>query len=128
MRVRYVNTRPIASDRAQWLQAREEEDWRVRSRVAKDLLNRNVLIGQSRSQLLTLLGEPDKYADASDQQLYYLIREDWDGIDPTRPDHLLIDGSERPRNRRENQSLSKAHAVNLSDPVLPCLRVTEPAA
>lgn len=81
---------PLPFERTRWLQAREEEDWRLRSRMAKYLITRNALVGQSRYQLVELLGKPENYSDATDQELYYLIREDWDGVDPVRVDHLLI--------------------------------------
>ena len=88
--LRHLNNRPLAFERSHWLQAREEEDWPVRSRMTRDLLTRNLLIGQNRNQLVELLGEPENYPDATGRQLYYLIREDWDWIDPIRRDHLLI--------------------------------------
>lgn len=62
--------------------------------MATDLVNHNKLIGQTRGQLIALLGDSEKYSDATDQQLYYLIREDWEGIDPIRRDHLLITTSQ----------------------------------
>jgi hypothetical protein len=80
----------IPFERAGWLRARQEENWSVRSRMARDLVSRSVLIGQSRDQLIERLGDPESYSDATDRQLYYLIREDWDWIDPVRVDHLLI--------------------------------------
>ena len=58
--------------------------------MAKDLINRKSLLGQTRSQLVQLLGDPENYRDTTDRELYYLIREDWDWIDPSRRDHLLI--------------------------------------
>jgi hypothetical protein len=41
----YVNQRPMAFNRTRWLQARDQEDWQVRSVMASDLINRNALIG-----------------------------------------------------------------------------------
>jgi hypothetical protein len=40
--------------------------------------------------VIALLGDPETYSDATDRQLYYLVREDWDVIDPIRRDHLLV--------------------------------------
>ena len=93
----YINSRPIPFEKNRWLQAREEENWGVRSAMAKDLINRKALIGQTRDQVTALLGEPEKYSDASSHQLYYLVREDWDWIDPSRQDHLLVSTDESGR-------------------------------
>jgi hypothetical protein len=86
----HVNASPLRFEHSNWVQAREDEDWRMRTRMATDLVNRRNLIGQNRTQLIQLLGNPEKYSDATDQQLYYLVREDWDWIDPVRVDNLLI--------------------------------------
>lgn len=88
--LKYTNNRPMAFEKTRWMKARNEGDERVLNRMSKDLIQRNALIGESRSQLIDLLGAPEKYTDAGDRQMYYLIREDWDWIDPVRRDHLLI--------------------------------------
>jgi hypothetical protein len=95
--LKHANDRALPFERTRWLQARKEADSRVLTRMAKDLVDHDALLGQSRSQLVELLGEPERYADATDRQMYYLIREDWDWIDPVRRDHLLIstDGNGR---------------------------------
>ena len=95
--LKYVNDQPLAFERSRWLQAREKEDSRVLTRMAKDLIARKALIGQSRSQLIELLGDPEKYSDATDSQLFYLISEKWNGVDPVRRDHLLISLDENGR-------------------------------
>jgi hypothetical protein len=94
--LRYVDSR-VRFEKTRWLQAREEESWGVRSAMAKDLINRNALIGQTRDQVIALLGEPEKYSDASPHQLYYLVREEWDWIDPARRDHLVVSTDESGR-------------------------------
>jgi len=37
-----------------------------------------------------MLGEPEEYSGAKENELYYLIREDWSGVEPVRRDQLLI--------------------------------------
>jgi len=86
----YVVTRPVAFERPAWIGARTEEDWRLRSRMARRLVADHELLGKDRAQIAALLGEPEKYSDATNAQMYYLIREEWSGIDPVRRDHLLV--------------------------------------
>jgi hypothetical protein len=105
----YLKSRPIPFEKARWLQAREEENWRVRSAMAKDLINRKVLIGQTRDQVTALLGQPEDYSDASTHQLYYLVREDWDWIDPTRQDHLLVSTDESGRTVAAKMDIFQRH-------------------
>jgi glycine/D-amino acid oxidase-like deaminating enzyme len=88
--LKHESDRPMAFDREHWLQARRDKDFNVLSRMARDLVERKALIGESRAHLIELLGAPEKYQDATDRQMYYLIRENWNWIDPVRRDHLLI--------------------------------------
>jgi hypothetical protein len=88
--LKYTSERPMAFEKDRWMKARNEGDERVLNRMSKDLIQHNTLIGETRSQLIDQLGAPEKYTDATDRQMYYLIREDWDWVDPVRREHLLI--------------------------------------
>ena len=86
----YTPNRPMAFEKNRWTKARNQGDERVLNRMSNDLILRNALIGETRKQVIDLLGEPEKYDNATDRQMFYLVREDWDAIDPVRLDHLLI--------------------------------------
>lgn len=58
--------------------------------MARDLIVSHSAIGRTRGDLVVLLGQPEKYSDTKENQLFYLIREDWSGVDPVRIDHLVI--------------------------------------
>lgn len=88
--LKYTSNFPMRFERTRWVQARSQEDTWVLKRMSKDLIERKALIGETRSQLIEMLGAPENYSDATDRQMYYLIREDIDGVDPVRRDHLLI--------------------------------------
>jgi hypothetical protein len=81
---------PVAFERARWLGAGEEGDWRIRTRMAEDLISRKLILGKTRREVVAMLGEPEKYLDIKENQLYYTIREEWSGVDPVRIDNLLI--------------------------------------
>jgi len=88
--LKYTSDWPMSFERTRWMQARNEDDSRVLTRMAKDLIGRRALIGETRTQLVEMLGAPENYTDATNRQMYYLVREDWDWIDPVRRDHLLV--------------------------------------
>ena len=86
----YWNFAPMAFEHGRWVQAGEREDWCVRTKMAKYLVSHKELLSQERTRILQVLGEPEHYTDVPERQLDYLVREDWDWIDPSRVDHLVI--------------------------------------
>jgi len=81
---------PVAFERVRWLDAGKEDNWRIRTRMAEDLISRKLILAKTRREVVAMLGEPEKYSDIKENQLYYTIREEWSGVDPVRIDSLLI--------------------------------------
>jgi len=79
-----------AFERVRWLDAGKEGNWRIRTRMAEDLISRKLILAKTRREVVAMLGEPEEYSDIKENQLYYTIREEWSGIDPVRIDNLLI--------------------------------------
>ena len=70
--------------------------------MAKDLVNRQLLLGKHRSEIVQMLGDPERYSDTKTNEMFYRIREDYPfmGIDPERRDFLEItlDANEKAEN------------------------------
>ena len=81
-------------DQNLWKQQRfiaEPDRSDVRHRMLPDLLKSHPLVGMSRQQVEDLLGAPESYANAGGNELYYLLKEEWSGVDPTEVEHLVLD-------------------------------------
>ncbi len=74
----------------EWAQARRDEDWTTRTKMATDLIVSNMIVGKTRAELIAMLGDPEAYSDVPSNELHYEIREDWRGIDISRRDNLVI--------------------------------------
>lgn len=44
----------------------------------------------AKSEVIDILGIPDSLTDAPGEELYYLIRQDWKGIEPAYTVHLVL--------------------------------------
>jgi len=81
---------PVAFESVQWVDAGKGGNWRIRTRMAEDLIYHKLILAKTRREVVAMLGEPEKYSDINENQLYYTIREEWSGVDPVRIDSLLI--------------------------------------
>ena len=59
--------------------------------MAKNFINNSQLIlRKDRQEIQNLLGPPEQYSDVKNNEFYYMTREEWDWIDPSLTEHLVI--------------------------------------
>ena len=81
-------------NKEKWINTRKHSeidiDWNVQKSMAQDLIDKNMLIGKTKSEIIQLLGEPAKLTDISRDELYYKIEVEYDGIDSVKLEYLII--------------------------------------
>lgn len=83
--------KPITFDKTKWLeQTSPYIDNSVRAAMARDLVNRKVLIGKSRSEVIEMLGELEEKDHQESKEISYTIGEAYFGIEPTWTEFLII--------------------------------------
>ena len=56
-----------------WIEAEKAEDWAVRKNMAQYLIEKQFLIGKSKSYVLKNLGNPEDISDQPKDQLFYRV-------------------------------------------------------
>jgi hypothetical protein len=81
--VRYWQARPLPFDRAAWNAEAEGIDDFRRHRMADWLLKRQRLVGLSRAEIVSMLGEPTKTSHFREYDLVYVLGNErgWMSID-----------------------------------------------
>lgn len=98
---------PISFTREKWFDDRGigvEALWETRPGLARDLINRNLLIGKNYSEVQELLGKQEK--DKSDNSVTYALFYDMGVADPVYVEDLYIKFDENDR-VIHNQIISK---------------------
>ena len=85
--------KPVSFDKEEWFDDEGigvEQLWEKRPAMARDLVNRNLLIGKSSEDVTRLLGknEKDKFGDES--MMKYIIFEKHGVVDPVFIEYLTI--------------------------------------
>ena len=94
--VHWQNGIVIPFDKAEWQRDREalktvsSFDESSLQGMARDLVATRMLVGQSRSDVIALLGEAENYGPPQSEKLYYLLRITYHGIDPDMTEHLVL--------------------------------------
>jgi hypothetical protein len=93
--------RPIFSvtfDRAQWDRNRRSAEPltdALQTRMARNLISKNFLIGKTKAEIIKLLGKPSTDSTTNKSTMRYPLRTKYDIIDPVRIDELIIDLDDR---------------------------------
>jgi hypothetical protein len=78
-------------DKSQWIDAKDSGKWSIRKRMAGDLIENKTLIGKKKSEIVQLLGEPERFSNIPNNQLYYTIELDYGmDIDPVKIEYLIV--------------------------------------
>jgi outer membrane protein assembly factor BamE (lipoprotein component of BamABCDE complex) len=83
----------ISFNKVKWMNSQSKSevdiDWDMRKNMAEDLVDKKTLIGKTKSEVIQLLGEPEKLEDIPENELYYLSYIKYGDIDPTRIEYLI---------------------------------------
>lgn len=74
-----------------WIKAKDTSSWDIRKKMAKDIMNRQLLINKSEKEVIDILGTPEVYTDAETNKLYYIIEMNYGyDIDPVKIVDLIV--------------------------------------
>ncbi len=85
------NNAEIKFNHDAWIKAKDTASWDIRKKMAKDIMNRQLLINKSEKEVNDILGTPEAYADVETNKLYYIIEMNYGyDIDPVKIVHLIV--------------------------------------
>lgn len=74
-----------------WIKAKDTASWGIRKDMAKDIVNRQLLIDKSSKEVNDILGTPEVYSDVEANKFYYIIEMNYGhDIDPVKIMHLIV--------------------------------------
>ncbi|WP_143007029.1 hypothetical protein [Paenibacillus tianmuensis] len=78
-------------DQKIWIEARDNESWELRQKMAQYLIEEQTLVGNDKNEIIQLLGKPEDYSDVSKNEMYYTIDLFYGyDIDPVRVEYLVF--------------------------------------
>ncbi len=85
----YMNHRAISFDRNIWSDE-SGSDSSLRLRMVEDLTSKYHLIGMTRGEIISLLGDPEIISDIGKNVMYYCLREKHDTNGQSSIDDLIL--------------------------------------
>lgn len=85
------NDKVLVFDKEKWNEAKVNESWSLRQKMAQYLIDEQTLIGKDKMEIIELLGKPEEYSNVSKDEMYYTIDLYYGhDIDPVRVEHLIL--------------------------------------
>ncbi|OCT15045.1 hypothetical protein A8709_13080 [Paenibacillus pectinilyticus] len=67
------NDKVLVFDKEKWIEAKANESWSLRQKMAQYLIGEQTLIGKDKMEIIELLGKPEEYSNVSKDEMYYTI-------------------------------------------------------
>ena len=78
-------------EKQKWKTSDKETDWKYRPKIARDLVNKKLLIGKSRAEIFEMLGENNNHEWDSGKNIKYELEQIYGtNIDPIAIEYLVV--------------------------------------
>ena len=85
------NNQTLSFNHDKWIRAKETASWDIRKKMAQDLIDKKSLLGESKKDVIQMLGMSEDYSDVKSNELYYTTELKYNGdIDPTKIEYLIV--------------------------------------